>query len=672
MTFDDRSKLLTRIEHLKQRSQQLEHTSGKPTGQEVEQRRQEAIRQIRQEIKDLKEWQSEHRNERGNLKQDDDMSLRIGQLRRDLEYLNNPDKWSNTYTYKRLLASPERGGRASNNASNNEVQEIRQQLSNDKLTETEKIELELKLKKLKNSQKGGIKDQSILIERIRQQLNNDKLNETERIELELKLKKIQGENEYKAISELSGGMMPSSPWTNENPYPRSIYVPNPHGPPRQSASSQAAMERAQERMRQRVNELQRYLRTTSNLTEEEKKDITHEIQVNNAGLEQFRQTQMGYMLSPQVLSRGGGRNDQEFSETSSDDFTSDEIYQRDGLFGGLKCGPGEVERAGYHRRAYERRPFEKRSGIEVKGSEVKETNVGPTCIKKYGKSHIVKGRETKGPKLLPPVSGEFHLRDFGYSEHDPPQERHQAIIKAMQTFGPLEVERHMVLINNKQPYGSKAKETMRQDVEFAKQQYHQYRAVHGRHHYYGGQSEESKEPENKEEIIELKSQETCHEGQCEIKKEIYEKHNVKDEEFVFRTLNPDDYNDISQLIDKENIPDRVKESLKNSTKEALEKHPGFFTGLFVDGDFKGYFNYRFKPKSDNIVILLAFRVRKRYRKILFSFMDKFFKMSNIKRVETDLHSSEAGGERLKFFTDNGFKEEEGTVGKKIALYKEYE
>lgn len=321
--------------------------------------------------------------------------------------------------------------------------------------------------------------------------------------------------------------------------------------------------------------------------------------------------------------------------------------------GGLECEPGYIERSGYNRKKYERRAYTKSSGIEIPEVEVKETYVEPTCTPKRGK---YSGTQIKGPKTLPDTSrSQLHLRDFGYSVHAPESERQTAIKQAMNNFEPLEVLRHLVLDTNKQAFGAPSKKIMQEDVDYAKREYAKYKAK-----YKGGAVDELKE----------ETQELCQEGKCDIKKEIYEKHKVNGHEWFFVTLDPAEYDDMAKLIDDEDLPENVKENQKKSVKEGLERFPGYYIGLWYDGEFEGYFNYRLKPKSNEIAVLLSFRCRQGYREALLKFVDRFFQVNGFKRIETDLHASEQGNSKFQFLIDNGYIADP-VINNRLPLHKDF-
>lgn len=84
--------------------------------------------------------------------------------------------------------------------------------------------------------------------------------------------------------------------------------------------------------------------------------------------------------------------------------------------------------------------------------------------------------------LLPRPSGELHLRKYGYNTHSSDLGRHRQLMSAVRGNGKtvkpekvLEVMRHLNLLTNLQGETRAAKSIMREDVEYLKAKYHEYK-----------------------------------------------------------------------------------------------------------------------------------------------------------------------------------------------------
>jgi hypothetical protein len=94
--------------------------------------------------------------------------------------------------------------------------------------------------------------------------------------------------------------------------------------------------------------------------------------------------------------------------------------------------------------------------------------------KKSTKSKKVNRKQSRMPKgriLLPPLSDNVHLSNFGYSLHNTKQNRQSSLKKASKKHGTLKVLKRTNLIANYSQWNKDNYKKLRQDVEFLKKEY---------------------------------------------------------------------------------------------------------------------------------------------------------------------------------------------------------
>ena len=98
------------------------------------------------------------------------------------------------------------------------------------------------------------------------------------------------------------------------------------------------------------------------------------------------------------------------------------------------------------------------------GTVVKRSIVGPACVND-------RGNVGKGPKILPEIDKNIHLRNYGYNVKDKPQSREKALKKASRELGTLPTLRRLNLIANYNKWNPEVESKMRDDVEYLKYEY---------------------------------------------------------------------------------------------------------------------------------------------------------------------------------------------------------
>ena len=94
--------------------------------------------------------------------------------------------------------------------------------------------------------------------------------------------------------------------------------------------------------------------------------------------------------------------------------------------------------------------------------------------KKSIKSKKVNRKQSRLPNgriLLPPLSDNVHLSNFGYSLHNTKQNRQSSLKKASKKHGTLKVLKRTNLIANYSQWNKENYKKLRQDVEFLKKEY---------------------------------------------------------------------------------------------------------------------------------------------------------------------------------------------------------
>lgn len=97
--------------------------------------------------------------------------------------------------------------------------------------------------------------------------------------------------------------------------------------------------------------------------------------------------------------------------------------------------------------------------------------MGSKKSSKTKKNNLKQSRIPKGRILLPPLSDDVHLSNFGYSLHNTKQNRQNSLKKASKKHGSLKVLKRTNLIANYSQWNKKNYKKLRQDVEFLKKEY---------------------------------------------------------------------------------------------------------------------------------------------------------------------------------------------------------
>jgi hypothetical protein len=226
-----------------------------------------------------------------------------------------------------------------------------------------------------------------------------------------------------------------------------------------------------------------------------------------------------------------------------------------------------------------------------------------------------------------------HLSQYGYSHRQSVQDRHEALRKASVAKDPLKVLRRLNLIRNYQSMPD-IKEVFDKDVEYMQNYYSKHKKSKGK--MKGGNVDSSEEVMidsdgavvNKpaEKAISLEEvtnhRVNCESGNCQVDIRVYESHSVDGRTVVFKTLDDSDIQGILKL-DKTYL-DANTDSMDIETK--LDKHKGMLIGLIIDDSMQGYFQYY--PLDNNTVEISYFCANKTFRKVLYTFMESFFRKNN--------------------------------------------
>ena len=331
-----------------------------------------------------------------------------------------------------------------------------------------------------------------------------------------------------------------------------------------------------------------------------------------------------------------------------------------------KCGPGQIERVGYHKKGYQRKKYQRKTGTTVPSSYVSSAFVPPVCIKDMGKPG-------KGPKTLPKLKNIIHLTKYGYGIHKSSNTRHKSLLDASKDFGTLPVLRRLNLIRNYQAIPEN-KEKFTDDVEFMKKMYSTEKY---KKNQYGGSdvfqdpftstnTETETETSDSSDVdidnIELPetrnveintiidTQKTCDsEGKCGVRNIVYEKHNVNGKEIIYYTLGEKDIDDIHKL----DLEYFNSDEDRNNVYQKIINNRGLLIGLKVDDILQGYFHY--DPMDNMEVQVIWFCANKGYGTPLYIFMEKYFKVNGYTRIILTVSLEGANAmRRLNFWYLMGF------------------
>lgn len=308
-----------------------------------------------------------------------------------------------------------------------------------------------------------------------------------------------------------------------------------------------------------------------------------------------------------------------------------------------RCPSGYILRDGYLRKAYV-----KKTGVHIPESYVKET-----CI-------IDRGKPGKGPKTLPRPDNLVHLRDYGYSYKKSDADRHRALRDAAKDTDTLLVLRRMNLLRNYQAI-PEIKDVFSEDVDYMSKFYQKEKNKRLKIKQRGGIKNNESESISDSIVDELEnetnesfeqsfsSQKICDEsGNCEVIKNVYEKHSVNGSEVIFYTLNEDDAEDIFELDQKLT---HFKETL-DEVKKRLVEYYGWIIGIKVNNKLEGYCHY--EELTDKIVTIIWFYANKSYSTPLYTFMEKYFLMNDYQRIQVVINLNLESAEKLNFWNKMDF------------------
>lgn len=319
-----------------------------------------------------------------------------------------------------------------------------------------------------------------------------------------------------------------------------------------------------------------------------------------------------------------------------------------------KCGPGEIERKGYHRKGFLRNEFVRGNGTIVPASYISAVDVSPVCIKDQGKPG-------KGPKILPRPGDKIHLSRYGYGIDKPQAIRRAALEAASKDYNTLSVLRRLNLLRNYQSIPEN-KEIFSDDVEYMQKLYANIRGKNpkfkSKNKQHGGnifnESNESNESDESNESYEsnesdesdivvnrinlhepsmvkvnsvMDKETVCdNEGRCDVRNIVYEDHVVDDKKIIFYTLSDNDADEILEL-DKMYLD---SDQTKKAVDQKIVDYRGFLIGIKVDGKLQGYCQY--EPLKNSEVKIIWFCSNKGFGIALYTFIEKYFRMNNYTRI----------------------------------------
>jgi hypothetical protein len=139
----------------------------------------------------------------------------------------------------------------------------------------------------------------------------------------------------------------------------------------------------------------------------------------------------------------------------------------------MSCPPGKIRRSSYVRKAHSRKSYS-RGSKRVPASYVSRTRVPSSCVPDKG----APGKTPSRKRVLPKLGREISLSIYGYETDKSATARHAALKKASDKHDPLKILRRLVLLSNYQADPT-AKKVMKDDVEFMKKVYQQYKVSSG-------------------------------------------------------------------------------------------------------------------------------------------------------------------------------------------------
>jgi len=283
-----------------------------------------------------------------------------------------------------------------------------------------------------------------------------------------------------------------------------------------------------------------------------------------------------------------------------------------------KCGPGQIERSGYHRKKYRRRSYSRGNKL-IPSAIVAETYVEPVCIKDVGKPGI-------RSKTLPKLNDIIHLSKYGYGVHKSESQRHLALRAASSDNNPLLVLHRLNLIRNYQAIPEN-KEIFSEDVEYMKKLYAKSK------NQKGGRKIESV----------MTTKEICHDDKCEESDTVREIHTTTDKIVAYSTLSEDDIEQIqnfNQTFFNNNLS-------KSDIEDMLKENP--MIGIEINGILEGYCQYKL---SESVAIITQFAANKGYGKNLYLFMERYFKHRDCSRILTTINRANhdyQAGDQIEFW-----------------------
>jgi len=280
------------------------------------------------------------------------------------------------------------------------------------------------------------------------------------------------------------------------------------------------------------------------------------------------------------------------------------------------------------------------------------------------------------------LSGGSHLDQCGESVHRPESIRHAALRAASKDYSTLRILRRLNLIRNYQAVPQN-KEIFSRDVEYLKKLYRSdYRKGH---HSKISQRRTKKQTggdpltsENSEEIetkaknnpliidnkVVINKQKICKDENCNIKNTIYESHIVNGNKIVYQTLDEKDAKEILELDKKYLDSDADIEYVDRK----ISDNQGYLIGIKADDHLQGYCQY--EPRDNQVVFITWFCANKGYGTPLYTFMEKYFKANDYKKIilVVNLEGSYSTA-RINFWYKMGFKTYE-SVPEKYKVHME--
>jgi len=137
--------------------------------------------------------------------------------------------------------------------------------------------------------------------------------------------------------------------------------------------------------------------------------------------------------------------------------------------------------------------------------------------------------------------------------------------------------------------------------------------------------------------------ESCQNGKCDVKNNIYEMHEIDGKKFEFYTLNDTDISQLAELNDDELCSGNVSNNIGDES---------MIIGLKVDDQLKAYCQYAVK---NGAVHINNFCAVKGYGTPLYTFIERFFDLGGFNKIITLVNIKESMADRkINFWYKQGF------------------